>query len=229
MRLGSFVVVAIALAGAALGCGGKGSAPPAEAPPAATPQPSTTEPTGGPAPTPVPAPPTSSAPTAGAPASDPNKVKVEIAKGAVSINGTPVAFPVELAVLEKALGKASGMIEDPLSKDHRYVYWNGLGIHGRQELKEKQVFRDVTFSFRPVYDLSTKDLSPRFAGGITLEGQPVTADTSLSELGQKVRGLQSVTEKWSTIRYEGHPLSVNVTAEGKGVDAVTVLQPLSER
>ncbi len=228
MRLGSFVVLAVALTGTALGCGGKGSTPTAEPPPAATPSPSTTESADG-RPVPTPVPPTSSVPTAGAAASDPNKVKVEIAKGAVSINGTAVALPAELAVLEKALGKASGMIEDPLSKGHRYVYWNGLGIHGRQELKEKQVFRDVTFSFRPIYDLSTKDLGQRFTGGITLEGQPVTADTSLSALGQKVPGLQSVTGTWWMIRYEGFPLSVNLTAEDKGVDAVTVLQPLSER
>jgi hypothetical protein len=217
MRPKALVVFAVIVTGTLIGCGGKSSTTPATGTPAPATesQPNREVPAG---------------PTPGgiAPTDSKNKLKIEIAKAKVSVNGTTVAIPAEPAVLEKLFGKPSGSIDDPVSDSNKYVYWSEMGIRGSQDKKGKQVFREIDFNFNPTWDLSAKAMSKPFTGELILEGQVITKATSRAELGQKLKIGREAFGSWQ-INYEEAPLQVTVNPGDMGVASVTVMQPLAAR
>lgn len=151
------------------------------------------------------------------------KLKVEIAKGKLAINGTTVAFPYKLTDVEKLLGPQSGAVDDPLSELRKCVFWNGLGISGRHQKAGKQELEEIEFSYNGFWDLSAKTSSKPFTGDFVLEGQLVTKSTKPAELSQKIDVLhRGLVDTWWIINYEEPPLQVHLCFGTEGVEAVHV-------
>jgi hypothetical protein len=220
MQKSGVAVLSAMLMGLLIGCSSKDSPTPAPnaAVPATDPLPNRDPPTG------TTSGGTTPAPNGAARTDTKNKLKVEIAKAKISINGTVVAIPGQLAVLEKALGKPSGTADDPVHDKNKYVFWNGLGIRASQDKGGKQELRAIDFYFDPFWDLSAEVQSKTFTGELLLEGQAITKTTSRAELAQKVKIGQEYLGSW-TIRYDETPLEVFITLEDKGTVSVTVSQP----
>jgi hypothetical protein len=155
--------------------------------------------------------------------------RVEIAKNKVSINGTDIPLPCELAPFEKALGKPSGTVDDPVSKSSEYVYWNSLGIIASREKAGKQLVREFDLDFETRYDISSKSRTKPFPGEIVLEGRPVTAATTLTELKAKLPSLETVFGNSLRMAYHEPPIQVLINPAQKGVQNVTVMQPPFDR
>ena len=158
---------------------------------------------------------------------DGKKLKVEIAKAKVTVNGKALPIPGELADFEKAFGKPSGTVKDPVSDKNQYVYWNALGIRCSQSTKGKQPIQDVRFYFDATYDLSAKAQTKPFLGEVVIEGQAITkastkADMKKLKLGREVLGT------WQ-IDYVESPLSVNIDSNDKGTKSVSSEQPPIDR
>lgn len=219
MRPSNAAVLAVVVIGASFGCDGKGSS----APSAATTQAQASGPVA--RRTPVPPPFVEPDPTD----SQSGKLKVEVMKAKVTINGTAVPIPTELAVLEKAFGKPSGTIDHPTDDKMRRVYWGGLGVMADQDKGGKQEIRDLSFTFGPFYDLSVKAMGKSFAGDFLLEGQPVTKATSPDELAKTVSILRKGSGNWWQIDYDDFALQVTVTPAEKGITSISVQQPSSKR
>ena len=179
-------VILVALAGALVGCGGKGdpvvttntSAPAAQS----SPDPKIPS-GGGSVPTARTAPPKT-------PAADPGndvKMKVEITKGELSINGSRLALPVELSAIEKAFGKPSRTSD---SGALRSLYWKELGINCLQDKYGEKNVVTVGFHFSSYYGVDTNERGQPFSGTILLEQESVTKDTNVSELSKRIDSLK---------------------------------------
>lgn len=158
---------------------------------------------------------------------DGKKLKVEIAKAKVTVNGKALPIPGELADFEKAFGKPSGTVKDPVNDKNQYVYWNGLGIRCSQSTKGKQPVQDVRFYFDATYDLSAKAQTKPFLGEVIVEEVTVSKTTTKTDVKKIKIGRESLGT-W-TINYEESPLTVDIDAGDKGTKSVSVSQPLIDR
>ena len=213
MRRTTAGVFALILMGTLIGCGGKGSPTPAPVAPTPTtePLPKRETPRDSPATGTTPAPGTALSGSKG-------NLKVEIANATLSINGTTVAMPAEMAIFEKLLGKPSWTSEKGIN---RWVEWKELGIRGLQETDGSQKFITITFNFDPFWDESTKTFSKPFAGEIVLEGQPIKKSTDPEELSKKITSLKKTMLMAWRIPYE-NKMSVYVDIGYKSTSAVRV-------
>jgi hypothetical protein len=157
-----------------------------------------------------------------------NKLKVEIAKGKLSINGKELAVPGELPAYEKAFGKPSGIVEDPVDKDNKYIFWNSLGIKASQSQKGKKPVQEVLFSLDAMYDLSTMAQTKPFPGELLVNEQPITKTASKDDIKTKLKGGRDVFGTWR-VEYEGGTFYVEVNPSEKGTASVGVVQPLVSR
>ena len=161
-------------------------------------------------------------------ADDPkNRMKVEISKGKVAIDGKELAIPADLAAVEKAFGKASGSVIDPVSDANRYVYWKDLGIVCSQSTKGKMQIQEVEFNLEPAYDLSAKARAKPFAGEIVVEGEAIVKASGKDD-AKKIKSGSDSFGSWK-IDYSEPPLQVMIHPSEKGTKAVTVQIPLSAR
>lgn len=158
---------------------------------------------------------------------DGKKLKVEVAKAKVTINGQAVAIPGELAAFEKAFGKPSGTIKDPVSDTNKYIYWKDLGVRCSQSTKGKQQVQELQLDLEPAYDLSAKAQAKPFPGRLTIEGVAIGATTPRADV-KKLKLGREAFGAWQ-IDYEESPLQVVINPGEKGTKSVTILQPLSAR
>ena len=158
---------------------------------------------------------------------DGKKLKVEVAKAKVTINGQAVAIPGELAAFEKAFGKPSGTIKDPVSDTNKYIYWKDLGIWCSQSTKGKQQVQELQINLDPAYDLSAKAQAKPFPGQLTIEGVAIGTTTPKADM-KKLKLGREAFGSWQ-IDYEESPLQVVVNPSEKGTKSVTILQPLIAR
>jgi hypothetical protein len=165
----------------------------------------------------------------GSPAADDpkNKMKVEISKGKVTIDGKELAIPADLTTFEKAFGKASGSVIDPVSDTNKYVYWKDLGIRCSQSTKGKMQIQEVEFNLEPSYDLSAKARAKPFIGEILVEGAVIGKASSKDDV-KKIKSGSDSFGSWK-IDYSEPPLQVMIHPSEKGTKAVTVQVPLSAR
>lgn len=161
------------------------------------------------------------------PKPDGKKLKIEVAKAKVTINGQAVAIPGELAAFEKAFGKPSGTAKDPVSETNRYIYWKDLGIRCSQSTKGKQPVQELLLALEPAYDLSAKAPAKPFPGQLTIEGVAIGKATPKGDV-QKLKLGRQAFGAWQ-IDYEEGDLQVVVTPSEKGTESVRILQPLSAR
>jgi len=177
------VAAVVILIGVLIGCGGKGGstsapdpAPAIEAPPnrvtLTAPATSNTPP-----------------PAGTAPKDSKEKITVEIAKARFVINGTELPLPGGLPGFEKELGKPSDSSERGV---YRGLFWKSLGIKALQEKSGPQRVIQFTFHFEKHDDVFDNVQCDPFPGVIILDGERVTKDTNMAELGKKISGL---TEK----------------------------------
>jgi hypothetical protein len=173
---------------------------------------------------------TTPAPGGAPPVDSKNKLKIEIAKAKVSVNGTAVAIPAELAVFEKVFGKPSGTADAPLSDSNKYVFWSELGISCSQDKKGKQEVRQIKISLDPSWDLSAKAVGKPFTGDLIIEGQAITKAlaNNRAELTEKLNMGRDVFGSWQ-IEYADPQIHVAINPGGRGFASVTVSQPLVAR
>ena len=161
-------------------------------------------------------------------ADDPkNKMKVEVAKGKVKINGNELAIPGDLAAFEKAFGKPSGSIKDPVSDTNKYIYWKDLGIRCSQSTKDKQPIQEIEFNFEPAYDLSAKARAKPFIGELIVEGVVISKASSKDDAKKIMNGSDSFGS-WK-VDYNEPPLQVVINPSEVGTKSVNVLVPLIAR
>jgi hypothetical protein len=179
----------VILSGFLFGCGGKG------------------EPTGSSgSSTPMTQPPsTPSAPTGGgasgpAPSDDGGKMKVEIVKGKLSVNGTALPLPAEVGVIEKAFGKPSSTSDSGVM---RALYWRDSGIKCLQDKYGDKRVTVVGFYLEGFSNLNENYTSKPFSGTIQLDGHPANKDTVLDDLGKKIGVTKNKSNKFQwDIEYE---------------------------
>jgi len=159
---------------------------------------------------------------------DDKKLKVEIAKEKLSINGKELAVPGDLSDYEKAFGKPSGTIEDPIAKDRKYIYWNSLGICVSQSQKGKKPVQEVQFHLEPMYDLSAKAQAKPFPGELLIDGETINKTTSKDDVKKKLKSGREVFGTWK-VEYEGAMFYVNINPGDKGTKSINVEQPLIDR
>jgi hypothetical protein len=199
-----------------IGCAGKSNS----TPPGDTPEPKTE-------PLPNQQPSTKTTPSGAPPSDSKEKMKVEIAKGVFVINGTAVPLPGGLPEFEKVLDKPSGTSD---RGGYRAVYWKSLGVKALQEKSGQQRIVTVQFHLEEYDDVFDNVKCDPFPGVIILEGERVTKDTDMAEVGKKVSGLkETVLFKWELKYPDWASVYIDATfkvgpkgAPQKGVRQVTV-------
>ena len=202
MRPTSAAVLSAILTGILVGCSGQGSPTPAT---------DTSGPNTDTSPNREPTPKTT-------PDDSKKTMKVEITKGKLTINGTVVPLFGELAGFEKVLGKPSGTNDGGF---YRVVYWKSLGIKGLQDKSGMQQLVTIEFHFQGYDDVLANEKGDPFSGVIMLEGEPITKNTDMNELGQKIKSLKRETVvNWKIVYPD--TTTVYIDALLKGVDRITV-------
>jgi len=149
-------------------------------------------------------------------------IKVDISKGKLTLNGTSVSMPTDLAALEKILGKLTRTRE---SGFNRNVYWTDLGIDCLQEKTGRQAIVQIAFNFEGFYDFDDGKWSKPFTGTVILEGQPASKTTDADELSSKIPNIKKADMGGGFyVKYEDSTF-VNLSVSLKNVKSITVYRP----